>query len=229
MEYISQCCGALELRLGVKMILFLLLFTVIYSFASLEPPTGSFYFGPWYERLNGDYPVSINNRLGYNMSFFHSDFNLTADCQPLEIDNFFDQLYATNTDAIAYLTIYPMEGFSAVSDSALDELSLKIATAVSRGTRVFIRYASEMNGNWFVYGQRPLEFLESWKRVVGVIRNSTNNSPNVSFIWAPNSGNGYPFPLGEYYISNTSWQWSVLDTNFDGKLDINGNFCTKFR
>jgi len=96
--------------------------------------------------------------------------------------------------------------------------------AVSRGTRIFIRYASEMNGNWFSYGQKPLEFLESWKWVVSTIRGATNNSENVAFIWAPNSGNGYPFPLGTYMISkeNDPEQYDYLDTNRDGILDING-------
>lgn len=200
-----------------------LFFVAASSLAPLEPAEGSFYFGPWYERLNGDYPISINKRLDYNLSFFHSDFNLTDDCQPKEIDNFFDQIYSTKTDAIAYMTIYPMRGFTAVTEAALQTLTLKIVTAINNGTRIFIRYASEMNGNWFAYGQRPLEFLDSWKWVVGTIRKATNNSQNIAFIWAPNSGNGYPFPLGEYFISKDSWQFSVLDTNNDGVLDINGN------
>jgi hypothetical protein len=205
--------------------------------APLEPPDGSLYFGPWYERLNGDYPISINNRLGVNLSFFHSDFNLTDDCQPKEIDMFLEQVYATSTNALVYMTIYPMKGFGAITDAALQTLTLKvnlqiiivqIVEAVSRGIRIFIRYASEMNGNWFVYGQRPLEFLESWKWVVSTIREATNYSENVAFIWAPNSGNGYPFPLGEYYISKNEEpeQYDYLDTNGDGKLDIKGKFNT---
>lgn len=100
--------------------------SVISALAPLEPPQGSFYFGPWYERLNGDYPTSINQRLEYNVSFFHSDFNLTDDCQPQEIDMFLDQVAATNTNAIVYMTIYPMQGFAAVTDAALQTLTLKV-------------------------------------------------------------------------------------------------------
>ena len=67
-----------------------------------------------------------------------------------------------------------------------------------------------------------MDFLQSWKWVVGTIRNATKNSPNVAFIWAPNSGNGYPFLLGKYLISNDSSQFYLLDTNQDQILDIKG-------
>ena len=192
------------------------------ALAPLEPPEGKILFGPWYERLNGDNPVSINQRLNAKLPFFQSDFNLTDDCQPKEIDIFFNQIHATDTNAIAYMTIYPIDGFHSVTEAALQTLTLKIVEAVNKGIRIFIRYASEMNGNWFSYGQRPLDFLNSWKWVVGTIRNATNNSQNIAFIWAPNSGNGYPFPLGKYYISQDSSQFYLLDTNNDQVLDING-------
>jgi hypothetical protein len=110
----------------VILFLCIISFNAVEALAPLEPPDGSLYFGPWYERLNGDYPTAINNRLGFNLSFFHSDFNLTDDCQPQEIDMFLEQVYATRTNAIVYMTIYPMKGFRAVTDAALQTLTLKV-------------------------------------------------------------------------------------------------------
>ena len=105
-----------------------LLYTIraVQGLAPLEPPQGSIYFGPWYERLAGDSPNGINNRLEFNASFFHSDFNLTHDCQPLEISKFLNQVYATHTNAIVYMTIYPIQGFAAVTEAALQMLALKV-------------------------------------------------------------------------------------------------------
>ena len=110
----------------VKCIIFLLAISKVEALAPLEPPQGSLYFGPWYERLAGDTPTAINSRLEFNVSFFHSDFNLTDDCQPLEISKFLNQVYATHTNAIVYMTIYPMLGFAAVTEGALQMLTLKV-------------------------------------------------------------------------------------------------------
>jgi hypothetical protein len=95
--------------------------------------------------------VSVNARVGKPMSLFQSDVNISQTLQSEFVDHFFAQLDATGTDAIAYLTVYPMEGFEAVSDSALNELASKIANQTRKGRRVFIRYASEMNGMSFSF------------------------------------------------------------------------------
>ena len=80
------------------------------------------------------------------MSLFQSDVNISYTLQSQFVDHFFSQLDATHTDAIAYLTVYPMEGFEQVSEAALEDLAIKIANQTRKGRRVFIRYASEMNG-----------------------------------------------------------------------------------
>ncbi|KAJ3300805.1 hypothetical protein HDV03_001970 [Kappamyces sp. JEL0829] len=158
------------------------------------------------------------------MSLFQSDVNITATLQGSDFDDIFVRIKETGTDATVYLTIYPIEGYSAVSDAAVADLSSRIAKQVALGTKIFIRYASEMNGNWFKYGQRPTEFLASWKKVVGSIRDATKgaNSTNVAFIWAPNSGNNYPFIMrvGMPVCPKNCPYWDpALDTNGDGLFD----------
>jgi len=160
---------------------------------------------------------------------FQSDMNITSVLQAKELDNFLDHLSEINTDAIAYVTLYPMEGFAAVSDQALQDLVLRLNNGLSRGLRFFIRYSSEMNGNWFRYGQQPTAFLASWRRVIGYVRQATNNSQNIAFIWAPNSGNGYPFLGGKNItIPRGSPDYLLMDTNNDGEIDINDDPYTPF-
>ena len=53
-----------------------------------------------------------------------------------------------------------------------------------------IRYAHEMNGNWYVWGQQPIEYIASHKMVTGILR---NNTCGVAMVWAPNSAAGYPW------------------------------------
>lgn len=124
-----------------------------------------------------------------------------------------------------------MEGFHLVSDAALDDLCRQMNEALAKGRRFFVRYAPEMNGNflvwagaynagnWFPYGQQPIGFLNSWKRVVTHVRAATNNSDKVAFIWSPNSGNGYPFPGGKYSAVLGSEDYKIMDSNNNGTVD----------
>jgi hypothetical protein len=78
---------------------------------------------------------------------------------------------------------------------------------------------SEANGSWFAYGQKPVEFIQGWKYFVDTVR-SKNRRDMVAFIWAPNSGNGYPFPNSFYsaVVTDPKFEWE-LDTNKDGVFD----------
>lgn len=53
-----------------------------------------------------------------------------------------------------------------------------------------IRYAHEMNGNWYQWGQQPTAYIASHRLVTGVLKNSTCG---VAMVWAPNSATGYPW------------------------------------
>jgi beta-mannanase len=140
--------------------------------------------------------------------------NITNTAQAPFIDNFLAQVQASNTDAIMYLTLYPSEGFAAVTPAGIEEFANSIKKILDAKRKVLIRYASEMNGNWFKYGRQPLQFIQSWRQVVTAVRAKAGaeNKDNYAFIWAPNSGNGYPF--GNFTGDAASIQ--ILDTNGDG-------------
>ena len=94
---------------------------------------------------------AINARVGYkSMSLFQSDVNITNVLQADYMDDLVQQVTKTKTDAIVYLTVYPFEGFGNVSDAAINQLAEKVANVTKTGTRMFIRYASEMNGIFMI-------------------------------------------------------------------------------
>jgi beta-mannanase len=85
-----------------------------------------------------------------------------------------------------------------------------------------------MNGSWFPYGQDPIKFIASWKRVVDYVRKALgeSNRSNFAFIWGPNSGNGYPYvlPPPDGFSPDASTtegkaRIAALDTNGNGELD----------
>ncbi|KAJ3127806.1 hypothetical protein HK100_009543 [Physocladia obscura] len=220
--------------------------------APLEPPAGKLLFGAWYDRNNSDTPSDVNTRFNYKpLSFFQTDIDFSGVVKPWTAPTittqFLQQLEDTNTDAIAFLTVYPFQGFANItgsnfkntfiavfltqhvfklSDAQLADMAQRLNDIVNAGHSVFFRFASEMNGSWFPYGQDPIGFISAWIRCITYWRNALgSNASKVAFIWSPNSGNGYPYPDETYSFdaNNTSpanlANLKVLDTNNNGKLD----------
>ncbi|KAJ3360336.1 hypothetical protein HDU91_004661 [Kappamyces sp. JEL0680] len=120
----------------------------------------------------------ITKRFGYKpLSLWQCDVNITQTLQTDAIDNIFDQIVSVNSSALIYLTVYPIEGFGNVSDTAVADLAAKLQSITSKGFKVLVRYASEMNDM-----QGPLGNLIRWS-TLGVVTGSgtaVTGSPNKS-------------------------------------------------
>ena len=85
------------------------------------------------------------------------------------------------------------------------------------GASFMVRYGHEMNGNWYPWGQQPVEYVASHKFVTAILR---NNTCGVAMVWAPNSAEGYPWSGGhsQGVAEWASW-WSYCDST--------GRMCKK--
>ncbi|KAI8897269.1 glycoside hydrolase superfamily, partial [Globomyces pollinis-pini] len=184
-----------------------------------DPSVTGVYLGSWWCRLygGGDTPLRTNNRVGVRpFSLWQGDFNISSTVQSADLNQIIEQIEETKTDALAMLTIYPVDGMDAVSDAALNDLASRLAKFAGTGRRIMIRYGSEMNGCWFKYGQQPAKFVTHYRKVVDTIRTAAGKySDNIAFVWGPNSANGYPFQCEVNYGVNDT----LLDTNGNGRLD----------
>ncbi|KAJ3096590.1 hypothetical protein HDU96_000719, partial [Phlyctochytrium bullatum] len=163
---------------------------------------------------------------GAGLSFFQTDIDISGGKDPrtsLNItDGFLQQLEETGTDAMAYLTIYPFKGFDGVTNDHLTDLADRLKRLLTRGRSLFLRLYPEMNGSWFVYGQQPLDFIAAWRRAHDTLTRllGPDLRDRVAFVWAPNSGNGYPYPGGAWSPAAADLERiRMLDTNGDGVLD----------
>ncbi|KAI8840256.1 hypothetical protein BC829DRAFT_24967 [Chytridium lagenaria] len=120
--------------------------------------------GSWYQRVEGDTPLNINNRLngipGAGLSFFQTDIDISLGKDPrttLNItDGYLAQLEETGTDALAYLTVYPFLGYEGVTEDQLNELGDRIKRIIERGRKVFLRLWPEMNGTFLSFPSSSL-------------------------------------------------------------------------
>lgn len=70
------------------------------------------------------------------------------------------------------------------------------------GAKIFLRFASEMNGDWVAYHGDPKKYIEKWQLLTKVMR---ERAPNVAMVWCP-----YAMPLAnveEYYPGDEWVDW----------------------
>jgi hypothetical protein len=58
------------------------------------------------------------------------------------------------------------------------------------GITVYIRFAHEMNGNWYPWSHRPRQYVLAWRHVVRIFRKL--NVTNAQFVWSASVGAGIP-------------------------------------
>ena len=84
---------------------------------------------------------------------------------------------------------------------------------------IMLRWAHEMNGDWFLWGQQPKEYKKQYRRFARIVHKI---APNVAMVWAPNAeeenqGNIYKlyYPGDEYVdwvgISFFHWGWDGVE------------------
>lgn len=113
------------------------------------------------------------------------------------------------------LTLEPMDGLDAVTSERADELAALLARFNTNGVPVIIRFAHEMNGSWYPWGQQPAEYIAAYRRVADAVH---AQAPGSAMMWAPNYAGGYPFAGGEFESLPGAPGFPALDTTGDGTL-----------
>ena len=116
------------------------------------------------------------------------------------------------------LTLEPHGGLVTMSDEVIALLVSDLKEINDTGVPVIVRFAHEMNGSWYAWGQQPTQYVEAFRRLAAAIH---AGAPGSSTMWAPNYGGGYPFTGGQYTAKRGSADFAVLDTDGDLSLTMN--------
>ncbi|KAK4057668.1 hypothetical protein OIO90_001316 [Microbotryomycetes sp. JL221] len=191
------------------------------SAAPAEPPGNQVMFGAWLDPADGydDRPIYFNTKLQQNVAVFQiaqdiplPPYNWVTGSGGPAPENIIER---SGTDAAVFLTVYPANGFSAVTDddlTALGQQILDYQTSLNRTT--FLRYAPEMQGLWNRYGNQPTEFVSHWRDMYTTVKSI---APDTIMVWAPNTPQGYPY--GQTLDDSSAADARALDTNGNGVLD----------
>lgn len=93
-------------------------------------------------------------------------------------------------------------------------------SAANWGKPFMVRFAQEMNGNWFpwgngVDGNTARDYRKAWKHIVDLFR--AHGATNVIWVWSPNEDSGGKFQFAPFYPGDRWVNWVALDGfNFGG-------------
>ena len=182
--------------------------------AELVPSAGRTWFG-----MNLDWGsetiAEVSDRLGATPAVWVQfvRFPLT-DGDRGNLAGFFEQVGAAGGHGM--LTLEPHEGLEMVTPQAAADLATVLRAAwTDHGVATFVRFAHEMNGSWYTWGQQPDAYVEAFRVVADAVH---EGSPASAMVWAPNEGAGYPFSGGAFGAVPGSPQTAALDTDGDGEL-----------
>jgi hypothetical protein len=118
---------------------------------------------------------------------------------------------------VLLLTLEPHAGLAAMSDEVVATLADDLRDVNEQGVAVVLRFAHEMNGSWYAWGQQPTAYVETFRRVAAAVH---AEAPGTAMMWAPNYGGGYPFTGGQFAALPGSADYAALDTDGDGTLTM---------
>lgn len=138
-------------------------------------------------------PEEFEGRVGvvHGMYFFYLGYG-----QPLPMD-WVKRLAAQGK--YVHVAFEPNDGLEAVKND--DYLQSFARDCRESGANIFIRFASEMNGDWTKYSGNPRLYVEKFRLVASVLR----QAPNVAMVWCPYTTPETPIP--SYYPGDEYVDW----------------------
>lgn len=93
----------------------------------------------------------------------------------------------------------PMDGLDAVKEETVRQWARE---AKASGIPIFLRYASEMNGNWVVWHGDPQKYIQNFRMVHDIME---QEAPNVAMVWSP--GDVPMYSIAPYYPGDDYVDW----------------------
>ena len=193
------------------------------SLAKYEPSTGM-YFGafleqdPLYESMNstlGNKYEDFNTLVGKDHSTFYV-YHRYGQPFPFAIAE-----RVKEAGGALQIAMEPHNGLAEVNNKDGYLKQFKQAAKES-GIPIFMRFASEMNGDWVKWGENPKLYIEKFQLVAKEL--STEDS-NIAMVWAPNSMPSAT--IHDYYPGDAYVDWIGMNVYSNPYNNGNYNLSTK--
>ncbi|KNE68324.1 hypothetical protein AMAG_12988 [Allomyces macrogynus ATCC 38327] len=134
---------------------------------------------------------------------------------PSSVLAYADKVKAVN--GFLMLTVEPMVGGLDMMTDAVINKTVDILAEINlkKYVPILLRFAHEMNGAWYLWGQKPVKYRETWIRFAKAVR---ARAPATSLVFSPNTPVGYPWSGGTAAVKGSP-DYKAMDTNGDGVVD----------
>lgn len=176
-----------------------------------------------------DTPMNITKRVGRRPGIYGAWLHIDSTGYDKAMLDWYPKLLIQQAremggdPSVLLVTLLPNTTMDNLPEGWMSEFAGQVAEINMRGVGVVLRFAHEMNGPWHPYGQLPLAYKSTFRKLYGEIKRKTNMT---AVMWAPNAGNcGYPwvgaYEDNYYEVPAGDKEKAELDTNGDGRVDVN--------
>ncbi|KXS12599.1 glycoside hydrolase family 26 protein [Gonapodya prolifera JEL478] len=170
-----------------------------------------------------DSPANFSSRVGRPVLLYQwyssVPLDMTGDVGYLRgkvLNSPFPRAPKGSTDrGILILTIEPFGGLSTVDQKTISDIVSVCALLNQNGVDVLLRFAHEMNGDWYPWGIQPTAYKAAFAALATAIH---ANATSTAMVWAPNIGTEYPFSVTSKAVNGTA-DFAAMDTNGDGVVN----------
>jgi hypothetical protein len=136
------------------------------------------------------------------------------------LDSHIDQV--RNVGGYFVITLEPHAGLSVITSNDCATFAGWCAYWNAQGVPILVRFAHEMNGDWYAWKMRPALYREKFRLLANAVHSIATNT---AMLWAPNEAGGYPYGVYQNMTRaaytngyGTLADWYLLDSNGDGIL-----------
>src|SRR5215471_12134875 len=150
--------------------------------ARLEPPSGTYYGVnlDWEHDTAADYAQRLGRSAAVYVAFARFPIQPEDD---IYLDTAIGQVQQQH--GLALLTLEPTVQLQDVSPEMATTFAESLAGYNARGVAVLVRFAHEMNGSWYSWGQQPTAYIRVFRMIAEAVHTL---APNSGMLWAPNYG-----------------------------------------
>ncbi|KAI9323014.1 glycoside hydrolase superfamily [Zopfochytrium polystomum] len=175
-------------------------------------------------------PRQAVEKLGFSAAIYNTFMEMNMNTNPPYDQNSLNWFGSEvgRVGGILEVTMAPTSPLDELADNVLDAFAKQLLDINSRyGVPVLLRWGHEMNSDWTTYGNRPIAYIKSFRRMTTFVRKYTNLT---AMVWAPNVGIQAPFDdtTGTVHLPVSGPDFDALDTNHDGKIDYQDDPYTPY-
>jgi hypothetical protein len=180
------------------------------------PDLGAPWYGPGLDWTD-DSAASYADRLGTTPSLYSQRVNYPlTDDDATYLRQFAEQ--SATQGAVAAVTLEPTVSLTELTGADAEQLGRELAELHDQLDLVLlVRFAPEMNGTWYGWGQQPTQYVAAFRTVADAVHAAT---PYAAMVWSPVYGAGYPFGAAYGDVDpDRAGDTAALDTDDNGLLD----------